>query len=87
MTKDDLTRAVALKTGHTQIDVKAVVEQFLKDIQTALYLGKSIELRGFGVFKPVKRKSRLARNPKTGEPVSIPARIVPVLKFPKGWLK
>jgi hypothetical protein len=40
----------------------------------------NIEIRGFGTFKVRERKSRLARNPRTGDPVEVPPRAVPVFK-------
>ena len=46
----------------------------------ALARGDGIELRGFGTFKVRHRKARTGRNPRTGEPVEVPARDVPVFK-------
>jgi nucleoid DNA-binding protein len=40
----------------------------------------SIELRNFGVFKVKERKARIARNPRTGESVMVPARRVVTFK-------
>jgi len=42
--------------------------------------GDTIELRGFGSFKVVKRAKRVARNPKTNQEVLVPEQFVPVLK-------
>jgi len=39
-----------------------------------------IELRNFGVFECKERKARIGRNPKTGDPVDIPARFVVTFK-------
>ena len=41
---------------------------------------KNIEVRGFGTFKIRQRKTRMARNPRTGAPVEVSARPVPVFK-------
>jgi integration host factor subunit beta len=41
---------------------------------------KNIEVRGFGTFKIRQRKTRMARNPRTGSPVEVSARPVPVFK-------
>jgi integration host factor subunit beta len=41
---------------------------------------KNIEVRGFGTFKIRHRKTRMARNPRTGSPVEVSARPVPVFK-------
>jgi integration host factor subunit beta len=42
--------------------------------------GGRIEIRGFGSFSLHRRRSRVARNPKTGEPVALPDRQVPHFK-------
>jgi nucleoid DNA-binding protein len=36
--------------------------------------GERVTIRGFGTFKVVQRNERMARNPKTGEPVKVAAR-------------
>ena len=52
----------------------------LNAIKDAMAEHKNIEIRGFGTFKVRERKSRLARNPRTGDPVEVPPRAVPVFK-------
>ena len=47
--------------------------------QTLVEEGR-IELRNFGVFEVKKRKPRKARNPRTGEKVKVPARLVVTFK-------
>ena len=42
--------------------------------------GRNIEIRGFGRFKVRKRNARLARNPRTGDPVTVEAGIKPVFE-------
>jgi len=49
-------------------------------VKLALANGDSIEIRGFGTFKVRKRKTRIARNPRTGDSVEVPSRSVPVFK-------
>jgi integration host factor subunit beta len=39
-----------------------------------------VELRGFGSFKVKSRNPRKARNPRTGESVDVPAKLVPYFK-------
>ena len=63
--------------------VADTVDQFLEAVSRALAAGKHIEIRGFGTFKVKDRKSRLARNPRTGESVPVPPRRVPVFKVSK----
>ncbi len=80
MTKADLVEVVAEKTGLTRTDVAEAVDKFLEAIKQALESGKNLEIRGFGTFKIKQRKSRKARNPRTGEEVPVPDRKVPVFK-------
>jgi nucleoid DNA-binding protein len=83
MTKADIVDEIAEKTGLTKKDVADTVDEFLHAVCKALSVGKHIEIRGFGTFKVKDRKSRVARNPRTGDPVNVPARKVPVFKVSK----
>ncbi len=82
MTKADLVEQVAdaIGPGVTKKDCALVVDGFLNAVKEALAEGENIEIRGFGTFKIRKRKSRVARNPRTGDEVQVPARSVPVFK-------
>ena len=82
MTKADLVEQVAdaIGPGVTKKDCALVVDGFLNAVKRALANGENIEIRGFGTFKVRKRKTRTARNPRTGDPVEVPSRSVPVFK-------
>src|ERR1043166_3707477 len=86
MTKADLveqvTAAMARTSGplRSKNDGARVVDSFLDSIKHALKEQHNIEVRGFGTFKIRRRKTRMARNPRTGEPVEVAARPVPVFK-------
>ncbi|MGA1361031.1 MAG: HU family DNA-binding protein, partial [Gemmatimonadaceae bacterium] len=86
MTKADLveqvTDAIARTSGPmiSKKDCARVVDAFLDAIKDALKEQRNIEVRGFGTFKIRNRKTRMARNPRTGEPVEVSARPVPVFK-------
>jgi integration host factor subunit beta len=86
MTKADLvehvTAAIAQTAGPTisKKDCARVVDAFLDSIKDALKEQRNIEVRGFGTFKIRQRKTRMARNPRTGSPVEVSARPVPVFK-------
>ena len=80
MTKADLVEAIALGTGLSKKDTGVVVDLILANIGQALCDGDKVELRGFGSFKVKERRSRKARNPRTGESVEVPAKIVPYFK-------
>ena len=57
-----------------------LVEIVFESIIETLNQGEKIELRGFGSFRVRERGARRGRNPKTGDPVSIPAKRVPYFK-------
>lgn len=82
MTKADLVEQVAeaIGPGITKKDCALVVDGLLNAIKNAMSDHEHIEIRGFGTFKVRKRRSRMARNPRTGEPVEVPARAVPIFK-------
>jgi integration host factor subunit beta len=82
MTKADLVEQVteAIGPGITKKDCALVVDGLLNAIKAALSDHETIEIRGFGTFKVRERRSRVARNPRTGERVEVAARSVPVFK-------
>ena len=55
-------------------DMEKIVEIIFSQISEALSRGESIEIRGFGTYKIVKRKARIGRNPKNSQPVKIPEK-------------
>ncbi|MEX0773424.1 MAG: HU family DNA-binding protein [Balneolales bacterium] len=83
MTKSDIVDTISSSTGITKLETEAVVNGFLSTVIDAMKKGETIELRGFGSFKVVKRARRVARNPKTNEEVIVPEQYVPVLKISK----
>ncbi len=86
MTKADLVEKVTATIARTagpmisKKDCARVVDAFLDAVKGALSEQHNIEIRGFGTFKIRNRKTRMARNPRTGEPVEVAARPVPVFK-------
>lgn len=82
MTKAELVEQVAdaIGPGLTKKECALVVDGFLNAIKQALARGEGIEIRGFGSFRLRHRKARMARNPRTGEPVQVPAHVVPVFR-------
>lgn len=80
MTKADLVEIVAREAEMTKKDVEQLVEIIFESIVSTLNNGEKIELRGFGSFRVRERNARKGRNPKTGEPVDIPAKRVAYFK-------
>ena len=81
MTKSELIERIAQK--QTQLayrDVELAVKTVLEHMAERLASGDRIEIRGFGSFSLHYRPGRVGRNPKTGAPVSLPAKHVPHFK-------
>lgn len=83
MNKADLINAVAEKTGLSKKDTEAAVAATFDVVTETLAEGEKVQLVGFGSFEVKKRAARVGRNPKTKEPIEIPASTVPVFKAGK----
>jgi integration host factor subunit beta len=83
MTKAELVEEVARAAELNKRDAEVIVETVFDSIITALHRGEKVELRGFGSFRTRERGPRRGRNPKTGEPVDVPAKRVPYFKAGK----
>ena len=55
-------------------DLNKIVDIFFKEIVQTLKKGDSVEIRSFGRFSIRNYKSRIGRNPKTGEKICVPSR-------------
>lgn len=80
MTKKDIVKDLADRVGLSQVDAKRIVQGTFDAILDTLVANKRIELRNFGVFEVKERQARKARNPRTGEPVEVPAKNVVTFK-------
>ena len=75
MTKSELIKRMAHKQFQlADRDVGLAVKMMLGDMAADLAGGRRIEIRGFASFSLQFRPARVARNPRTGTPVSHPAR-------------
>lgn len=81
MNRSELTVRLAGRFPHlTRKDVQIAVDLMLKAIAEALSQGRRVEIRGFGSFTVHYRPAKVARNPRTGEPVPVPAKYAPHFK-------
>jgi nucleoid DNA-binding protein len=76
MTKKEIARTIAEQTGLPQLQAHEIVQKTIDAIVATVIIQRRIELRGFGVFEVKKRRARKARNPRTGETVFVPERLV-----------
>ena len=80
MTKSQLIQRIAHKQSLlTGRDVELAVNVMLEHGAACLAEVGRIEIRVFGSFWLHFRPPRAARNPKTGTPISLPARYAPTL--------
>jgi DNA-binding protein HU-beta len=77
MNKQDLIGKVVKDTGVTKVTAGKMLESAIDGISKALKKGDTVAFVGFGTFKTSIRKARVARNPRTGEPIKIAKRRVP----------
>jgi integration host factor subunit beta len=80
VTKKDIVKTIAENMGLNQEHAREVVQGVLDGIIKTLLNEGRIELRNFGVFEIKKRRPRKARNPRTGEAIDVPAKIVVTFK-------
>lgn len=82
MNKAELIEALADKAGLQKQKAKKVLDAYIEIVTEKMSQKEEIALIGFGTLIPRPQTSRLARNPKTGTPVQIPARTT--VKFKPG---
>ncbi len=85
MTKADLVDQVAATVQLPKHQIETVLTQFLQGIMDAVHAGDKVELRGFGRSRLRHRQARAGRNPRTGDPVPIPAKAVPAFTAGKAF--
>lgn len=83
MNKSELIDYVADAAGLSKADAGRAVEAVVAGVTNALKQGDSVAVVGFGTFQVRARAARTGRNPKTKEPIQIPASKNPVFKAGK----
>lgn len=81
LTKAEIIDALVEKCELNRRDIHNLVDLFLDELKDAMVHDRIVELRGFGTFEIHERKGRdRARNPKTGEKVSVHDHCVAVFR-------
>ena len=80
ITKKELVLRIAENTHQKQTVTRDIIQLFIDEVINELARGNRLELRDFGVFEVKIRKSRKARNPKTGAEVRVPEKRVVTIK-------
>ena len=82
MNKSDLITHIADIAALPKTATGKAVDAVFDSIKASLGRGEETHLVGFGSFSVMERPARTGRNPKTGEPMEIPASKAP--KFRPG---
>ncbi len=80
MTKADLIEAIHSKVGFSKKESADIVEMVFDTIKDTVERGEKIKISGFGNFEVRDKRSRVGRNPQTGEVIEISARRVLTFK-------
>ena len=68
---------------HSKKDIEDSIVLLIESLTKALSDGNRVELRGFGTFSTRKRKTRIARNPKTGTAIKVNSKYHPYFRAAK----
>lgn len=81
MTRSELVNLLADRYPQlAHRDAEFAVKAILECMTDAMGKGHRIEIRGFGSFSITRRPPRIGRNPRSGEQVAIPEKLVPHFK-------
>jgi DNA-binding protein HU-beta len=83
MNKANLVEKVHEVLGGTKVQAEQVVDTVFDSITGSLKSGEEVSVAGFGIFSAKERAARTARNPRTGEPITVPAMRVPKFRAAK----
>ena len=83
MNKQTLIDMVHEKIGGTKVQAEEIVNGIFDKIIESMKTSDGISIAGFGIFSVKDRAARMARNPKTGEAVSVSATKVPKFRASK----
>lgn len=86
MNRTEFIRKVVANTAenkYTQKEIDEVLDAAKKVLTDAMIAGEKVSFVGFGTFEVAERAERIARNPQSGEEITVPAHKVPKFKFGK----
>ncbi|MEC9381649.1 MAG: HU family DNA-binding protein [Thermodesulfobacteriota bacterium] len=74
--EDEMTKAFKLEKNLSH----QIVDLIISSMSDAISNNTRVEIRGFGSFYPKKYKSYKGRNPKTGESIVVPEKVLPLYR-------
>jgi len=83
MNKAALVDRIHTALGGTKADAERAIETLISTITQTLASGEEVSIAGLGIFSAKMRAARTARNPRTGEPIQVPAMRVPKFRAAK----
>ncbi len=86
MDRQKLISEVASTLDVPRKSVSNILECALDKITASLAFNEKVTLVKFGTFTTKSRSARIGRNPKTGEPINVPAKTIVKFK-PSKFLK
>jgi nucleoid DNA-binding protein len=81
---EEIARSLAEELGLSQAEASRLVHAVCDRIAACLVREGRVEMRDFGIFEVKRRRARRGRNPRTGEQVLIPEKVVVTFKPGKG---
>lgn len=85
MNKSELITAIAEKSGLTKKDADKAFAATIETVVETVATGERVQIVGFGTFERRSRNARRGCDPRTGEPIQIPASKVPAFKAGKAF--
>ncbi len=76
MTKDRMIEGIMRASGISKANVERFYDGLVTLAKKELQSKGEFVLPGLGAFKVRVRKARIARNPRTGEPIKVPSKKV-----------
>ncbi len=76
MNKTELIAKVAESAGLSKMAAKKAVEAAIDGVKAALKNEEKVQIPGVLTLSVATRPARTSKNPRTGEPISVPAKKV-----------
>lgn len=83
MNKQAIVDAVNAVLNTTKVQAEQAVDAMINSIVNTLKKGEEVSIAGLGIFSTKTRAARQARNPRTGEAITVPAMRVPKFRAAK----
>jgi DNA-binding protein HU-beta len=77
MNKTELIAVLANDAKVTQKVAEEVLRAFTNAVSETLQKGEKVVVTGFGTFEVRHRVARQGKNPRTGQPITVPAQNTP----------